>query len=67
MRAALPALLALGPAAVLLKGGHLDGDTCDVFADGTTVAELRAPRIPRDLRGTGFAARMRDRGPLRVR
>jgi hydroxymethylpyrimidine/phosphomethylpyrimidine kinase len=53
MHAALPALLALGPAAVLLKGGHLDGDACDVFADGSTLRDLRAPRIPLDLRGTG--------------
>jgi len=53
MHAALPALLALGSSAVLLKGGHLDGDACDVFADGRDVRELRAPRIPLDLRGTG--------------
>jgi hydroxymethylpyrimidine/phosphomethylpyrimidine kinase len=53
MRAALPPLLALGPAAVLLKGGHLDGDACDVLGDGPAVTEFRAPRIARDLRGTG--------------
>ena len=53
MRAALPALLALGSAAVLLKGGHLEGDACDLFADGHDVRELRAARIPLDLRGTG--------------
>jgi hydroxymethylpyrimidine/phosphomethylpyrimidine kinase len=53
MHAALPALLALGPHAVLLKGGHLAGDACDLFADGHAVRELRAPRIPLDLRGTG--------------
>jgi hydroxymethylpyrimidine/phosphomethylpyrimidine kinase len=53
MHAALPALLALGSAAVLLKGGHLDGDACDVFADGREVRELRAARLPLDLRGTG--------------
>jgi hydroxymethylpyrimidine/phosphomethylpyrimidine kinase len=53
MHAALPALLALGAPAVLLKGGHLAGDTCDLFADGSNVRELRAPRIPLDLRGTG--------------
>jgi len=53
MHAALPALLALGSACVLLKGGHLDGDACDVFADGRDVRELRAARIPLDLRGTG--------------
>ncbi len=53
MHAALPALLALGSAAVLLKGGHLSGEACDLFADGRDVRELRAPRIPLDLRGTG--------------
>lgn len=59
MRAALPGLMALGPAAVLLKGGHLDGDTCDVFGDGAGVGdgagiiEFRAPRLPLELRGTG--------------
>jgi hydroxymethylpyrimidine/phosphomethylpyrimidine kinase len=53
MHAALPALFALGPAAVLLKGGHLAGEACDVLADGATVHELRAARLPLDLRGTG--------------
>ena len=53
MHAALPALLALGSTAVLLKGGHLDGDACDLFSDGRDVRELRAARIPLDLRGTG--------------
>lgn len=53
MHAALPALLALGSAAVLLKGGHLAGDACDLFAAGADVRELRAPRIPFELRGTG--------------
>jgi len=53
MHAALPALLALGPAAVLLKGGHLKGEACDLFADGREVRELRAPRIALELRGTG--------------
>jgi hydroxymethylpyrimidine/phosphomethylpyrimidine kinase len=53
MHAALPALLALGSAAVLLKGGHLAGDACDLFATGSDVRELRAARIPLDLRGTG--------------
>jgi hydroxymethylpyrimidine/phosphomethylpyrimidine kinase len=53
MHAALPALLALGPAAVLLKGGHLAGDACDVFSDGVVIRVLRASRLPLDLRGTG--------------
>jgi hydroxymethylpyrimidine/phosphomethylpyrimidine kinase len=38
---------------VLLKGGHLDGDACDLFSDGRDMRELRAARIPLDLRGTG--------------
>jgi len=53
VHAALPALLALGPRAVLVTGGHLAGDPCDVFADGTRVVERRAPRVPGTLRGTG--------------
>jgi hydroxymethylpyrimidine/phosphomethylpyrimidine kinase len=53
MHAALPALLALGAPAVLLKGGHLAGEACDVFADGRGVREFRGPRLPLDLRGTG--------------
>jgi hydroxymethylpyrimidine/phosphomethylpyrimidine kinase len=53
MHAAVPALLELGATALLLKGGHLAGEACDLFAAGGTVRELRAPRIPLDLRGTG--------------
>jgi hydroxymethylpyrimidine/phosphomethylpyrimidine kinase len=53
MHAALPALLALGPAAVLLKGGHLRGEVCDLLADPLVTREFRAPRIDRELRGTG--------------
>ena len=53
MRAAIPALLALGSRAVLLKGGHLTGDPVDVFADGEQIVELRAPRLSGELRGTG--------------
>lgn len=45
-RAAARALRALGPRAVLVKGGHLDGDEAiDVFDDGLVVQELRAERI----------------------
>lgn len=47
MRAAARALLQLGPRAVLLKGGHLDGpESVDLYDDGTAQLELRAPRIP---------------------
>jgi hydroxymethylpyrimidine/phosphomethylpyrimidine kinase len=53
VHAALATLLALGSRAVLVTGGHLDGDPCDVFADGTRVVEFRAPRIAGALRGTG--------------
>ena len=56
MREAARALLALGPRAVLLKGGHLAGDdVVDVLvtADGRTT-EFRDGRIPsRQTHGTG--------------
>jgi hydroxymethylpyrimidine/phosphomethylpyrimidine kinase len=38
-------LLALGPRAVVVKGGHAEGDALDIFWDGTTWEELSAPRI----------------------
>jgi hydroxymethylpyrimidine/phosphomethylpyrimidine kinase len=47
-------LHALGPQAVLVKGGHLEGDPVDVFFDGRRLEELRAPRIDtRHTHGTG--------------
>lgn len=48
------ALVAKGPKAVLLKGGHLPGDPVDVLAtiEGA-VEEFRAPRIKTNARGTG--------------
>jgi len=47
-------LHALGPRAVLVKGGHLEGDPVDVFFDGRHPEELRAPRIEtRNTHGTG--------------
>ncbi len=47
-------LHALGPRAVLVKGGHLEGDPIDVFFDGRRLEELRAPRIDtRHTHGTG--------------
>ena len=46
MEAAARALLALGPAAVLLKGGHLDGpNVVDVLATGEGMVRLESPRI----------------------
>jgi hydroxymethylpyrimidine/phosphomethylpyrimidine kinase len=35
----------LGPRAVLVKGGHLEGAAVDVLFDGREVVELRADRI----------------------
>ena len=55
MRSACTDLLALGPAAVLLKGGHLEGAECvDMFAQGDAVTVMSAPRRPtRNTHGTG--------------
>ena len=40
-------LFALGPKAVLVKGGHLPGDdVVDLLYDGHHIHELRSPRIP---------------------
>jgi hydroxymethylpyrimidine/phosphomethylpyrimidine kinase len=52
---AATALLALGPRAVLLKGGHLPGDeVVDVLATAPGVVTFRAPRIAsRHTHGTG--------------
>jgi hydroxymethylpyrimidine/phosphomethylpyrimidine kinase len=45
-RNAVRRLQALGPAAVVLKGGHLPGDeVIDLLFDGHTLHEFRAPRI----------------------
>lgn len=55
MCAAARALIRCGARAVLVKGGHLQGDAAiDVFDDGTTVHQLTAPRIAaRHTHGTG--------------
>jgi hydroxymethylpyrimidine/phosphomethylpyrimidine kinase len=48
MRELLPALLALGSRAIVLKGGHLESlETPDLFADRTRVVELPARRTAR--------------------
>jgi hydroxymethylpyrimidine/phosphomethylpyrimidine kinase len=45
-REAAIALHELGPAAVLVKGGHLEGaDAVDLLYDGATFIELSAPRL----------------------
>jgi hydroxymethylpyrimidine/phosphomethylpyrimidine kinase len=55
MRDAAQRLVDAGAAAALVKGGHLDGaEAVDVLHDGTTLHELRAPRIEtRHTHGTG--------------
>ena len=47
-------ILKLGPRAVLIKGGHLEGDATDILWDGRTLREFPAPRIAtRHTHGTG--------------
>lgn len=55
MREAARALQALGPRAVLVKGGALEGEhATDVLFDGETVVDVVAPRIEtRNTHGTG--------------
>jgi hydroxymethylpyrimidine/phosphomethylpyrimidine kinase len=53
MHPAATALLAFGSRAALVKGGHLAGDAVDVLADARGTHELRSPRVPGALRGTG--------------
>jgi hydroxymethylpyrimidine/phosphomethylpyrimidine kinase len=57
MKEAAQELLKLGPGAVLVKGGHLDGDRAtDVLYDGSRMIELDAPRFDtEDTHGTGCA------------
>ncbi len=48
------ALLKLGPRAVLMKGGHLEGDAVDLLVTGDDVRRFAAPRIASvNLHGTG--------------
>ena len=54
MREAARALRSMGPGAVLVKGGHLEGDAVDVFFDGAEILELSVPRAPTtNTHGTG--------------
>jgi hydroxymethylpyrimidine/phosphomethylpyrimidine kinase len=57
MKDAARALHALGPRAVLVKGGHLPGgDAVDVFFDGEDLLEITGPRFDTDdTHGTGCA------------
>ena len=54
MKDAAMALMRLGCRAVLVKGGHLEGDPTDILWDGATLHELATPRIDtRNTHGTG--------------
>jgi hydroxymethylpyrimidine/phosphomethylpyrimidine kinase len=39
-------LVAMGARAVVVKGGHAEGDATDIYFDGSELIELRAPRLP---------------------
>jgi hydroxymethylpyrimidine/phosphomethylpyrimidine kinase len=53
-RAAARDLHALGPKAVVVKGGHAEGDATDVLFDGDQMIELAGPRIDtRNTHGSG--------------
>ncbi|HEV2448308.1 MAG TPA: bifunctional hydroxymethylpyrimidine kinase/phosphomethylpyrimidine kinase [Candidatus Sulfopaludibacter sp.] len=54
VRAACERIFRMGSRAVLLKGGHLEGDAVDVLFDGAEFTEFPAPRIEtRHTHGTG--------------
>ena len=54
MRRAAEKLIRLGPQAVLVKGGHLEGDPIDILFERGQWTEFSAPRIEtRNTHGTG--------------
>lgn len=55
---AAAALLARGAAAVLLKGGHLDGEPADALATAAGVEIFSEPRIAGAMHGTGCTLAM---------
>lgn len=55
---AAAALQARGPVAVLLKGGHLDGEPCDALATAGGVELFTEPRIAGAMHGTGCTLAM---------
>jgi hydroxymethylpyrimidine kinase/phosphomethylpyrimidine kinase len=52
------ALRSRGARAVLLKGGHLAGEPCDVLADPDGVETFSGQRIDAEMRGTGCTLAM---------
>jgi len=53
MEGAAKRLCRMGPASVLLKGGHLAGEPIDVLFDGRKVVTRRKERIGKTVHGTG--------------
>lgn len=53
METAARAIRALGPDAVLVKGGHMRGPLVDVLYDGHRMLRLRGVRYRKDLHGAG--------------
>lgn len=70
MRACAAVLLEAGAGAVVVKGGHLEGEALDLLCRPGASRRLRAPRHPVDRRGTGcrlastLAARLALGDPL---
>lgn len=55
MRRAGSEILGLGPRAVVVKGGHLDGDPVDVLVTARGIRRFRSARFPHGMHGTGCA------------
>jgi hydroxymethylpyrimidine/phosphomethylpyrimidine kinase len=53
MREVGTALLGRGAGAVLVKGGHLEGEAVDLLVQPGGITALRGPRVPGTRRGTG--------------
>src|SRR5207245_443816 len=53
MERAARAIHQLGPGAVLVKGGHMQGPLVDVFYDGRRIRRLRGRRVAKRLHGAG--------------
>ncbi|HEY8314048.1 MAG TPA: bifunctional hydroxymethylpyrimidine kinase/phosphomethylpyrimidine kinase [Candidatus Baltobacteraceae bacterium] len=58
MEDAAAEILARGARAVLLTGGHLEGDPTDVLAEDGAIERFCEPRLPGNMRGTGCTLAM---------
>ncbi len=53
MKEAARVIYDMGPRAVIIKGGHLKGNPCDILFDGAEFAVFEKGRISREVHGTG--------------